>query len=59
MRDNEGHNSLEMAFSNRKLEAARRMLLLEPVPHSCPDRQGLTDLMKACIEEDAFRFSAI
>lgn len=54
MRDNEGHNSLEMAFSNRKLEAARRMLLLEPVPHSCPDRQGLTDLMKACIEEDAF-----
>lgn len=54
IRDDEGHNSLEIAFSNGKLEAAQRMLLLEPVPHSCPDRQGLTDLMKACIDGDAF-----
>ncbi|KWX14456.1 Kinase/ NEK [Giardia duodenalis assemblage B] len=54
LRDDEGRNSLEIAFSNGKVEAAQRMLLLEPVPHSCPDRQGLTDLMKACIDGDAF-----
>lgn len=54
IRDDDGHNSLEIAFSNGKIEAAQRMLLLEPVPHSCPDRQGLTDLMKACVDGDAF-----